>query len=314
MTLDQRACLAAKLVPSIQQEAVKRRILSLKNQPPLDCLDKEFGRSTSKAAVRVGGVGWRLVAKAVRMQKHSPILFHKVFSGDLTLLKAERELREEKARSKQAIQASHTSDKTDIQIFPGDFRSVLPSVLEDSKTDLFLTDPPYPEQSLLLWRELGELASKKLKPGGFLVGISGSRFLDQVMTHLSVKLTYVWVGMLHLQGQTCSHPSRRMISSCRPVLIYARKHKSGSIPKPPNLARDVVTTNGADTTWHPFGQKVVVFKELIEWFSRPNDLVVDPFAGGGTVPAACRVTLRRCVATELEPAHFKNLQRRILGE
>ena len=36
----------------------------------------------------------------------------------------------------------------------------------------------------------------------------------------------------------------------------------------------------------------------VERLTEPGQLVVDPFAGGGTIPAACKVLGRRWLATE----------------
>jgi DNA modification methylase len=39
---------------------------------------------------------------------------------------------------------------------------------------------------------------------------------------------------------------------------------------------------------------------LINRLTQPGDLVVEPFCGGGTIPAACKSTGRRWLASEID--------------
>jgi len=47
---------------------------------------------------------------------------------------------------------------------------------------------------------------------------------------------------------------------------------------------------------------------------QPADLVLDPFAGSGTVGAVCRRLARRFVGVELNPAYIKLAQDRLRGQ
>jgi DNA modification methylase len=76
---------------------------------------------------------------------------------------------------------------------------------------------------------------------------------------------------------------------------------------------DLLKLNGADTTYSEFGQKPESFEELIKRYSRPGDLVVDPFCGGGAVPEACQRHGRRCLASELDVSTFEGLVSRFFG-
>ncbi len=63
--------------------------------------------------------------------------------------------------------------------------------------------------------------------------------------------------------------------------------------------------------WHPWGQD---FNSLAMWvkrMTRPGDLVVDPFLGGGTTPAVCQaIGHRRCIAGDIDQkAVDKSLER-----
>lgn len=52
---------------------------------------------------------------------------------------------------------------------------------------------------------------------------------------------------------------------------------------------------------HPCKKPDLLFCDLIEHLTLPGELVVDPFAGGGTTLYAAKVTGRRCISFELDP-------------
>ena len=54
---------------------------------------------------------------------------------------------------------------------------------------------------------------------------------------------------------------------------------------------------GRDKDHHEWGQDAQEAIYWIEKLTKPGDLVIDPFAGGGAIPAACKATNRRWLAT-----------------
>jgi site-specific DNA-methyltransferase (adenine-specific) len=62
---------------------------------------------------------------------------------------------------------------------------------------------------------------------------------------------------------------------------------------------------------HPTQKPLRVVRQLIEWGSRPGDLVLDPFMGVGSTGVAARELGRRFVGIELEAAYLDAARRRI---
>ena len=62
---------------------------------------------------------------------------------------------------------------------------------------------------------------------------------------------------------------------------------------------------------HPTQKPVRVLRRLIEWSTRPGDLVLDPFMGVGSTGVAARQLGRRFVGIELDPGYWAAAQRRI---
>lgn len=52
-------------------------------------------------------------------------------------------------------------------------------------------------------------------------------------------------------------------------------------------------------------------RAVVRDYSRPGDLVVDPFAGAGTTALACAMEGRRCITSEAMPEHYEIARKRL---
>lgn len=193
-----------------------------------------------------------------------------------------------------------------IKIQAGDFRRLSEDLADDS-VDLVLTDPPYPKEYLPLWADLGRVAARVLKPSGFLVSYSGAMFLPDIMGMLGEHLTWYWLGGLHHRGPMCRIWSRGVLQGMKPILIYQKQ---------PHQAQgrwfiDLVESPKQDKKYHKWGQPVIPTRRLLETFSEPGDLVLDPFLGGGTTAVACFQTGRRCIGYEVDPDMAETARQRV---
>lgn len=223
------------------------------------------------------------------------------FSNAINDIKKEEKKQERENKRLDLIQkadASLTPD--DIVLHYGDFQNTL-AYLEDDSVDAIITDPSYPREFLPLWDNLGEFASKKLKPGGFLVAYSGQLYLPQVMTMLGNYLEYYWLGGLYHQGIQAQRFERHVQNAMKPILIYCKP----PIQKQPMWFVDMVTSPSGDKDHHEWGQSLEPVKYLVERFSNAGELIVEPFAGGGTTLIACHDLKRRCVASEIDSDSYK---------
>ena len=74
------------------------------------------------------------------------------------------------------------------------------------------------------------------------------------------------------------------------------------------------TCSGRERTEHPTQKPLDLMRMLVEDFTDPGDLVLDPFAGSGTTGVACRMLGRRFIGWELSPAYHEIACRRLRGE
>ena len=63
------------------------------------------------------------------------------------------------------------------------------------------------------------------------------------------------------------------------------------------------TTKGLDRPDHPCPKPLSLMRELIEQFTDPDDVVLDPFCGSGTTLVAARDLGRRAIGIELSAAY-----------
>lgn len=54
-----------------------------------------------------------------------------------------------------------------------------------------------------------------------------------------------------------------------------------------------------------------LMQAIVRDYSRPGDLVVDPFCGSGTTALACAMEGRRCVTSEEKPDHYEIARKRL---
>lgn len=62
---------------------------------------------------------------------------------------------------------------------------------------------------------------------------------------------------------------------------------------------------------HPTQKSVRILQPLIETFSRPGDLVLDPFAGSGSTCVAAQRVGRRSIGIDLDAAHCETARARL---
>ena len=185
----------------------------------------------------------------------------------------------------------------------GDFRDVLADVAAAS-VDAVVCDPPYPDQYLPLWSDLGALASRVLKPGRLLVAYCGHLRQPEVMGQLAEHLEYVWVGATLQWGRHTIMRRQRIWTRYRPWLIF-----SAGGYKPRSFIDDTLESDGngeKSVTDHQWQQNLSPFRKIVSMVTAPGELVVDPFTGSGTTGAACLLEGRHFLGAEIDPGALRD--------
>ena len=191
------------------------------------------------------------------------------------------------------------------KILPGDCREVARD-FDDQSVDLIITDPPYPTKYLPLYSDLAEIAGRLLTPRGLLFVITGQLNLPAVMELLGDYMTYGWTFMLDLPGTNSRIMGRHLIQTWKPVLAYS----TGTWPSG-EWRPDRVVSPAPDQAEFAWGQSVAPARDLIESFSPPDAVVLDPFCGGGAYGEAALRAGRRFVGIELDGDRFDIASKRL---
>lgn len=273
------------------------------------------GMSKRKAAAAVGVSATYMCEAMDLLSSESTLLIEEVKVGKTPLSTAHRKLREMQARESERLTAAR-EPATQIELRRGRFQDCA-SDIRDNSVDAIITDPLYDLEFIPDIKDLGRFAERVLKPGGVLVIMYGSAYADEMIMALrpsGPSLRKVWNFAAKLNGATSSHPSRRVRDEKRDYFAYVKSAPRISQPKTINgMPRSLFEINETNTLYSPFGQDEGAFSPFIEWYTNPGDLVIDPFAGGGAVPAACKSLGRRCIACEQDHAIFAGIVGRFFG-
>lgn len=183
----------------------------------------------------------------------------------------------------------------------GDFTQVLADV---RGVDAVITDPPYPQEHLHLYAELAEWADKVLAADGVLVVMTGHMYLPEVFRLMSGWRPYRWTCAYLTPGAHNTVHARRVMQGWKPLIVY------GGGPR----FHDVFRSPADDKGHHYWGQNLDAFTQVVETFSRPGQLVADPFLGGGTTAAACLHTDRAFIGADVDPEAVETTRQRLLWE
>jgi len=203
----------------------------------------------------------------------------------------ERIRREERQTTRPVLQGVY--DGLDIR--RGDFREVLAD-LPDRSVDIILTDPPYTQEYLPLWDDLGAFASRVLKPTGVLLAYSGQLHLPQVIAMLTQHLRWWWMCAIQHTGASgyIVAGGRRVINLWKPLLVLAPKDAPLS-----TQFRDFIEGGGRQKELHNWEQSTDEAVRILQTFGSPDALVVDPFAGSGSFGRAALQAGMRFIGAEI---------------
>jgi site-specific DNA-methyltransferase (adenine-specific) len=187
-----------------------------------------------------------------------------------------------------------------------------------ASVDLIVTDPPYlvsyrsrdgrrvPNDDNADWL-LPAFAEmyRVLKPNRFCVSFYGWSRVDLFMAAWR-RAGFTPVG--HLVWQKPYASRRGFLAAHHEQAYLLAKGRPAPLPL---VLRDVLPWEYSGNRWHPTEKPVSAIRPLIRAFSRPGELVLDPFAGSGTTAIAARELSRRFLAMELDPAYCEIARRRL---
>lgn len=157
--------------------------------------------------------------------------------------------------------------------------------LPENSIDMVFTDPPWDEEALICYESIGRIADRVLKPGKFCMVYCGKMFLPEIMNILGVWLDYVWTYCVFQPDNNQSIVSQGVpiFEAWRPIVLFKKPGNKFDIGYQPDAMKCT-----RDKSYHKWGQGPEPIEKYIQTFTRKNELVFDPFIGGGVVPAMAK--------------------------
>ena len=180
------------------------------------------------------------------------------------------------------------------KLFQADIRDGLPQISDES-VDFIITDPPYSREYIPLYGELSKVAARVLKDGGSLVCMVGQSYLPEIVKELSKSMNYHWCMCYLTFGASPQLWQKRTNTFWKPLLWFVKGKYTGDWN-----GNDVMQSPGNDKNFHRWGQSVGGMKDIVERLTNPNDVVLDPFLGGGTTGITTILSGRKFIGADIE--------------
>lgn len=191
------------------------------------------------------------------------------------------------------------------KLFQADIRDGLTQI-SDNSIDFIITDPPYPKEYLPLYADLSKVAARILKDGGSLVCMTGQSYLPDVISELTKFMTYHWCMCYLTPGQTPQLWQKRTNTFWKPLIWLVKGEYKGDW-----IGNDVMESPANDKRFHEWGQSIGGMIDIVERFTDPNQIILDPFVGGGTTGVAAVMTGRKFIGVDISQECLSTTENRI---
>ena len=218
------------------------------------------------------------------------------------------------------------AERSSQQIFHGDSRLVL-GTLESQSVDMLLTDPPYGMDFKSGWNDKDKIANDKiddtitllddvlfecarvLKDDAHFYIFGNIKYITEVKPiiekHLKLKQVLIWdreiIGMGDLKAYGNSFD-----------IVYFGYNKTYKELNG-NRDRDILRFNRIDPgkNIHPTEKPTSILEYMIKKSSNEDDIILDPFAGGGSTLLASKNLNRNAIGIECEEKYVDLIKGRL---
>lgn len=195
------------------------------------------------------------------------------------------------------------NDTPENGIYTGDARE-LSLAIPDNSVDLIFTDPVY--QNIEDYRWLAEMAASILKDGGNCIVQIAHEYMPLVFQAMMPMLDWVWPLAERLDSANARIWSKHIFVAYKPWLWFSKGPRGGK------WVRDL-GQSAQSKQYHRWGDGVGFMFPYINALTSDDDVVVDPFTGGGTVPAVCKMLGRHYLAFEIDAATAEDARERVVN-
>ncbi len=198
-------------------------------------------------------------------------------------------------------------------IVTGDAR-ILAEVISDNSVDLIFTDPVY--QNIEDYGWLARMAARVLKPEKSVLAQCGNIYrFDCELAMSKFGLVHNPLILDYYEFSQHSIYKLKLVANVSPWVWYSK----GSADNPfIPIAQSSYKAMGRQNNGRPiskiffkWGDEETYYLKRIKAFTQPGAIVFDPFTGGGTVPAVCKMLGRNYLAFEIDPETANKARQRV---
>jgi len=195
----------------------------------------------------------------------------------------------------------------------GDARELL-RLLPDACVDVVMTDPPWgvfkddPYDDFKAFLDVRDELYRVMKKDSWLVFFFSIPRLFELKPYAE-KFSYKWlIPYLFLGYGTGSRTALGTEATYGVIMVFAKGK-----PKVVAQRKDVIVADELpvvkERVREPQFKPTFVVSALLTEFTREGDLVLDPFAGYGSIPLVCELFNRRWMAFDVDPLKFRVAER-----
>lgn len=284
---------AAEVVTNLESEQLFTFPATESQARPLTQLPPEQQPAIWQTAIDTapnGKVTAAHVARVVEAAKNDPALAKQFLAASHQIKRSQKA---QEAEPPIVLSDAPTFNER-YRLIHGDITNAV-NLIEPNSVDVIITDPPYPAEYVPLYEHLAILAAHALKDGGSLICMTGQSYLPDILNLMTPHISYHWTASyLTSGGQAVQLWQKNVNTFWKPVLWFVKGNYDGK------WVGDVSKSNNNDKRFHHWGQSESGMADLVKRFSNENDLILDPFLGGGTTGVVATSLNRRFIGIDTD--------------
>jgi len=207
--------------------------------------------------------------------------------------------------------------KTELgTLYLGDAREILKQI-PSSTVDAVITDPPWgvgfdEYDDFKVFLDVRDELYRVMKPDSWLVAFIATKRLFDLVPLLK-KFEYKWLIVnINLVSSEKSRNPFGGISNYQAIIVFSKGKPKTYLKKPDVIfSTDLPILEEMPKDLQYKGTYTALI--LISMFSKEGDLVLDPFAGYGSIPLVCELFDRRWIGIEIDPIKYE-IAKKIISE
>jgi DNA modification methylase len=328
----QRSVLALELESVFKAKAKENQAIQFKGNSLKQISAEVKPIETRQELAKVANVSHDTIAKVKVIEaKANEDVKAKLSTGEVSINQAYQEIRKEEKKAKfeeakKSFEAEIKPVNVEQIIVHADSREFLASY-SGPKFDLLLSDPPYGMDFKSGWSDKDKIANDKIEDTVQLF----ESVLAESVKHLKEDAHFYLFGSIDYVGEL--RPIIEKYLTLKNILIWDRKVIGMGDLKTYGKSFDVVYF-GVNKKWrdlngtrerdllsfyrcepskmvHPTEKPIDLLEYLIKKSTSEGDLILEPFAGGGSTLVAAKNTNRKCTGIEIEEKYVSLIKTRI---